>query len=109
MIGKKDTFAIFESYQQHLKEQQENSVQPQAVLSALADLVLKYKSELPGDEAMKLSQFLTDPQTLKSYQAFNVSPLKMQSSPVGGETDASAVNMGQGGVLEVQPDGQYPR
>lgn len=108
MNGKTDTMAIFESYKQVLKEQDE-TMRPAYVVMEIIDRLIRkdQQKNITGQELTKLTQFLNDEKTLAAYDDFKVSPMKMQSSPVEG--DASAVNMGEGGVLEVQPDGQYPK
>jgi hypothetical protein len=118
MIGKKDTLAIFESYQTHLKEQNDNL----SGLISIADSLARSKKDDPfsliisDDDLVKLANFLRKPEIVKAYEAFKLPPLQMSAGAMedGGitkssEGDASAANMGEGGVLEVQPDGQYSR
>jgi hypothetical protein len=108
MNGKSETFAIFESYKQILKEQDETMRPAYIVMDIIENLIRKDQiKSITGQELTKVIQFLNDEKTLASYDNFQVSPMKMQSSSAEG--DASAVNMGRGGVLEVQPDGQYPQ
>jgi hypothetical protein len=112
MNNKSDMVAIFESYRNYIKEQDESGIDPVKVMVRLEGLIKRHKSELGLDDAEinKLLSFLTPTQNeaiLELYKNFQPSPMKMQSSPAEG--DASAVNMGKGGVLEVQPDGQYPQ
>lgn len=114
MIGKKDTLAIFESYQTHIKEQQESGIDPVKVMVRLEGLIRRHKSELGLDdvEVSKLLSFLTPTHNeaiLELYQNYKAPTLKMQQSFSSDEGDASAANMGEGGVLEVQPSGEYPK
>ena len=112
MIGKKDTMAIFESYQTYLKEQDDNLKDLNTIANALDWCLSKMpRTEIEDiishDDQIKLSNFLRKPEIVKAYAAFKL------PSGLGGfkaaEGDASAANMGEGGVLEVQPDGQYPQ
>ena len=109
MIGKKDTVAIFESYQTYLKEQNDNL----SGLVFIADSLARAKKDdtisyiISDEDLTKLSNFLRKPEIVKAYEAFVLPPRKMVSSK--GEDDASVANMGEGGVLEVQPDGNYPQ
>jgi hypothetical protein len=111
MIGKKDTVAIFESYQTYLKEQNDNL----SGLISIADSLARSKKDDPisyiisDEDMMKLANFLRKPEIVKAYAEFKLPPMQMVNSGVPAEGDASAVNMGKGGVLEVQPDGQYPQ
>lgn len=118
MIGKKDTVAIFESYQTYLKEQNDNL----SGLVFIADSLARAKKDdtisyiISDSDLIKLSNFLRKPEIVKAYEAFKVPPSKIDAGVVGdggitkkSEGDASAVNMGEGGVLEVQPDGNYPQ
>lgn len=108
MIGKKDTVAIFESYHTYLKEQDETVKDANIVMDSLLRLIQQDKTKLIyGKELVKLTQFLTNPKTIELYNAYEIQPMRMQSSSVEG--DSSAVNMGEDGVLEVQPDGNYPQ
>ena len=114
MIGKKDTLAIFESYQTYLKEQDEGLM---GLIEIVANLTnLRDERELiPEDDLTKLIFFLRRPEMINAYKAFKVPPYKIDAGAMEGggitssEGDASAANMGEGGVLEVQPDGQYSR
>lgn len=113
MIGKKDTMAIFESYQNYLKEQNNNFSDLITIADALARAQMN--GIISDDDQMKLSNFLRKPEIVKAYDAFKLPPMQMVAGSGGADTtaqsqgDASAVNMGKGGVLEVQPDGQYPQ
>ena len=109
MIGKKDTLAIFESYQTYLKEQVDNS--PSRLFSRLRLLLRKYGDELQttGQEIVKLREFLASESVLKQYLNFTDYSKFQDNTGDVGTGDASAANMGEGGVLEVQPDGQYPQ
>jgi hypothetical protein len=117
MIGKKDTLAIFESYQTHLKEQKQEVLEGKLVMDALLAYVDSYDKKwaavsdqmgLEYVDRMKLEQFLRDPKTVAAYDAFRHRLPSFVSEPIPAG-DASAANMGEGGVLEVQPDGQYSR
>lgn len=117
MIGKKDTIAIFESYQTYLKEKKQQITEGREVMDVLLAYVDSHDkkwtavSEQMGLEyldRLKLEQFLRDPKTIASYDAFQHRLPSFVSEPIP-SGDASAANMGEGGVLEVQPDGQYPQ
>ena len=111
MIGKKDTVAIFESYQTYLKEQNDNL----SGLISIADSLARSKKDDPisyiisDEDMMKLANFLRKPEIVKAYAEFKLPPMRMADGPIPVEGDASAANMGEGGVLEVQPDGNYPQ
>jgi hypothetical protein len=114
MIGKKDTVAIFESYQTYLKEQDENLMGLLDITDYL--LTLKKDELIPEGDMTKLIMFLRKPEMVSAYRAFKVPPFKIDAGVVGdggitkgSEGDASAVNMGEGGVLERQPSGEYPQ
>jgi hypothetical protein len=103
----KDSKTIFESYKRIL-EQSETEMELNQIIDILLLLIQKDPTKsIQGKDLTKLIQFLGQPNMLESYKSFQITPMKMQSSPVAG--DASTVNMGKGGTLEVQPDGQYPR
>lgn len=109
MIGKKDTVAIFESYQKCLIEQDERA-SASFIARKLLYAIMKNRKDLFGVSSTdidKLEQYLQSREFETAWNSFQPSAMKEQPSPVEG--DASAVNMGEGGVLEVQPDGQYPQ
>lgn len=117
MIGKKDTVAIFESYQTYLKEKKQQISDGREVMDVLLAYVDQYDKKwaavsdqmgLEHLDRMKLHQFLQDPKTVAAYDAFQYKLPSFASEPIPAG-DASAANMGEGGVLEVQPDGNYPQ
>jgi hypothetical protein len=109
MNGKSETMAIFESYKQLLEEQNNDANNPSFIANKLLAVIFNKKNMYGvSPEAIdKLEQFLQSNEFETAWNNFKPAPMKMQSTPVEG--DASAVNMGKGGVLEVQPDGQYPQ
>jgi hypothetical protein len=117
MNGKSDTMAIFENYKQILKEQDETTKPSYVVMDIIVRMLDKDPTkQITGRELTKLVQFLNDEKTLAAYDAFKIIPPKIDAGVIGkggitskDEGDASAANMGEGGVLEVQPDGQYPQ
>lgn len=121
MIGKKDTVAIFESYQTYLKEQNDNGLKD---LNTVKNAVSWFLGKIPEseiapilsfDDRTKFYNFLLKPEIRKAYAAYNLRPgAYLDDRDALGfkrpaEGDASTVNMGKGGVLEVQPDGEYPK
>ena len=117
MIGKKDTLAIFESYQTYLKEKKEQISEGREVMDVLLAYVDSHDKKwtavsdqmgLEYVDRLKLEQFLNDPKTIAAYDAFQHRLPSIMHPPIS-SGDASAANMGEGGVLEVQPDGNYPQ
>lgn len=110
MIGKLDSKAIFENYQKFLIEQNERG-NASFIAKKVLSVILKNKNDLFGvspADINKLEQYLQSEEFETCWNNFQPSSQSEVKSP-SAEGDEDTVNMGKGGVLEVQPDGQYPK